>query len=300
MRGQVSLPTALCVTISGIGCAAATIASALVLRRRYHARRLPFWVGGGVMLLFSIGLGAALRWLLLTTAAGRAVASSVWLYAACIGLTAGVSEELGRFAAVRTALRRCADRVPNALMLGLGHGAAEMSALFLLILIQRLGRFSVVGAGQDAILLLGASQQLAGWLELLPVSQQSISPEVYLWIGLEQLSATAVHMALSVIVWAAAASGHPGRRRRYLSLAILLHTAIDAISVLLLHYGMSIRVLEFNLMLFACLCMVFAYAIWSTLPAHTNRYALALLPSGGSVYLPPPPEVREAENQNHL
>ncbi len=154
----------------------------------------------------------------------------LWRTALTLGLTAGLCESLAR-AGAYLFLRKVRPawlRLPDAVMLGLGHGgfeamifggvltAATVSALLPLVGVDLSG----LGLPAEQMDVLQAQ------LQALTGSPFSAAAPL-----LERLLAMSAHVFLSLMVWKAFARGQFRRDWPYLLLAMLYHTAIDAVAV---------------------------------------------------------------------
>ncbi len=142
--------------------------------------------------------------------------------AAVLGLTAGLCEELARYAAYRWLLKS-ARTWRQALMFGAGHGGAEAIVLgvlvgvsFVTMLALRGSDLSFVPADQRAL----AAQQIAAYWS---------APWYATLLGaVERVSAMGVQVSLAVIVLQACTR----KNILWLGGAILWHAAVDAVAVL--------------------------------------------------------------------
>ncbi len=129
-----------------------------------------------------------------------------WRYGLFLGLTAGIAEETGRWIAVRCFLKG-KDTMEHGLAFGLGHG------------------------GIEAMLLVGPNM-VAGLVMVL-VGQESLFPPDGLGVlvaGLERVFAMAFHVGASLLVMYGV---RQKKALRYWSLAVALHTVLDAAVVIL-------------------------------------------------------------------
>jgi ABC-2 type transport system permease protein len=160
--------------------------------------------------------------------------SPLWRTALIVGLTAGLCEELMRAAgyAVVRKIKPGWMRLPDAVMLGLGHGgiesmvfggvltAASVGALLPLIGVD----LTALGLKPDQVDAL--RRQLDAltatpWTGMLPL--------------LERIIAISAHGIFSLLVWKAF-TDHSPRRALYLPLAILYHAGVDFAAVYGLQY----------------------------------------------------------------
>ena len=167
----------------------------LALRRR-GGTWTAFLTGAGTFVLFAMVLEPILHNLILRSPAGAAIQQNILLYALYGGLAAGLFEETGRLLAFRFILKPHTARI-TALSYGIGHGGIEA--------------FLVMGLSMIANLSLGLAYTSGAPLpaEAAAAAETILSTPagMFLWGGLERLSAMALHMALSVLVFASVRTG---------------------------------------------------------------------------------------------
>jgi len=149
----------------------------------------------------------------------------LWVTAIILGLTAGLCEELARAAGY--ALVKRARKLPNGLMLGLGHGGIE-SMVFggVLIAATLSSLLPIIRNGLESLNLTQAT----------PEQIAAIQRQIDLLTGiplygfiplLERLFAIGIHVTLSVMVLRAFQRHNPG----WVILAVVYHLFIDAVAV---------------------------------------------------------------------
>ena len=186
----------------------------MLLLRRRGGRWGAFWTGVGTFFLFALVLEAMFHQLVLGSPLGAAIRGNIWLYALYAGLAAGIFEETGRLLAFRLLLRRRRERLT-----ALADGGGEA---FLLLGVTYLSNLVLL-----ALLQSGAALPPEITAALEPLAAVPVS--AFLWAGFERVGAITLHMACSVLVFAAAA----GRGRRWLfPAAVLLHFAADFVTVI--------------------------------------------------------------------
>ncbi len=195
----------------------APFAAMLFLKKRGGSWS-SFFVGAGIFVLFAMVLESAMHnVVLLATPLGAVLQKNIWLYGLYGGLAAGVFEETGRLAAFRLLIKNQRGRV-TALSYGVGHGGCEAALLLSLTYISNL---ALLSAARSGAALPQEAQAAVSQLAELPAA-------AFLWGGMERVSAIALHMALSVLVFAAATQ--PGKRGLFFA-AVLLHAAVDFLAV---------------------------------------------------------------------
>lgn len=161
-----------------------------------------------------------------------------WIYGLFLGGTAALFEETARWIAMRFCMKG-RKSLGNGLSYGLGHGGIEAMLL--------IGINYIVGLG---LVLTGNGS-------LFPISAGNI------FMGsIERIFAMAFHIGASLIVLYGIRVGKQGR---YLLLAILLHTVLDAaIVVFPAVFGMGIIGLEVYIAIVALLTLMLGIWLYST------------------------------------
>lgn len=208
-----------------------------------------FLVGAATFIVFALILERILHLLILQSGVGAVIQKNIWLYGLYGGLAAGVFEETGRFLAFRFVLRDRTARVTS-LAYGIGHGGIEA--------------FLVAGLTMASNLILGLTYAHGGAIpsEIIPAIEAllAIPAPTFLWSGFERLSAIALHMALSVLVFA---SVHTDRRWLYPT-AILIHAAVNFIAVVVNAY-LPIAATELLVLLFIAIAALWAARVYKNL-----------------------------------
>lgn len=195
---------------------AVPLGTMLFLRKRGGAWT-TFLIGAGTFILFAVILEQGFHTLILLSPAGAVIQGNIWLYGIYGGLAAGLFEETGRFLAFRFALRRRQNRITS-LAYGIGHGGIEAFLIAGLTMVNNL-ILGLTYANAETI-----PPEIAPLVETLLTSPAS----TFLWSGFERLMAMALHMALSVPVFASVRTN----RRWLYPAAILIHAAVDFVAVL--------------------------------------------------------------------
>lgn len=209
-----------------------------------------FLVGAVTFTVFAVGLEPILHNLVLSSETGQAILGNIWLYGLYGGLAAGIFEETGRFLAFRFVLKNRNERI-TALSYGIGHGGIEA--------------FLITGLSMASNLVLGLlyangaalPENLTPSLEILLTTPA----QMFLWAGIERLSAMTLHMALSVLVFASLRTG----RRWLFPAAILLHGAMDFAGVVSNAY-LPVAATEGLILAAAVLAAVWASQIYKKMP----------------------------------
>ena len=234
----------------------APFAGMLFLKKRGGSWR-SFFAGAGVFVLFVMVLESAVHnVVLLATPLGAVLQNNIWLYGLYGGLAAGIFEETGRFVAFRFLLKNHRDRV-TALSYGIGHGGCEAVLLLSLTYISNL---ALLAMAQSGTALPQEVQAAVSQLLGLPAA-------TFLWAGVERISAIALHLALSVLVFAAAAQ--PGKRGLFFA-AVLLHAGVDFLAVVCNAF-FPIVVTELLVAALTALIVWFAAGVYKKLPRTAEK-----------------------------
>lgn len=209
-----------------------------------------FLVGAATFIVFALILERILHLLILRSGAGVVIQGNIWLYGLYGGLAAGVFEETGRFLAFRFVLRDQTARITS-LAYGIGHGGIE--ALL------------VAGLAMASNLILGLTYTHGGAIpsEIIPAVEAllAIPAPTFLWSGFERLSAMALHMALSVLVFASVRTD----RRWLYPAAILIHAAVNFMAVVVNAY-LPIAATELLILLLVVIAALWAARVYKNLP----------------------------------
>lgn len=171
--------------------------------KKYHVRWATILIGAATFLVFALVLESIVHQLVLNGAHGAAIRDNVWYYALYGGLMAGLFEETGRFLAMKFCLKQDPTHQRTAVAYGIGHGGVEMLFIFGITMISNIVIATMINGGQTDLLLskvpAESQEQLQSQLQQL----QDLSVGTLL-IGLwERLSAVALHLGLSLLVFAA-------------------------------------------------------------------------------------------------
>lgn len=175
-----------------------------------------FLTGAGTFVVFALVLEPMLHQLVLRSEIGTAIQGNIWLYGLYGGLAAGLFEETGRLLAFQFILKNRTDRI-SALSYGIGHGGIEAFLLVGLTMAANLA-LALTYPGMEA-----PAPEIQAAMDAL----SAVPAATFLWSGVERLSAMALHLALSVAVFAAVRM----KRRRLFPAAVLVHAAVDFAAV---------------------------------------------------------------------
>lgn len=204
------------------------IALCVIVKKKLGAALSPVLTGAAVFAVFVLGLESVMHRFVLQSAAGATITGNIWLYALYGGVAAAVFEELGRFIAMKWCMKHTLTR-ENAVMYGVGHGGLEAMFLIGSAYIGNLATSFMINSGEFAAYLssLDAATAEAALSQIAPLWETA--PGAFFLGGVERISAIALHICLSYLVYRAVKYGEG----RYFALALGLHFAVDALTVLL-------------------------------------------------------------------
>lgn len=209
---SIGLPVALCV----------------LFRKKLHGKLLPVLIGAVTFVLFALVLESGAHRLILGSAVGGAIQGSTVLLALYGGIMAALFEEGGRFIAMKLGMKKTLSR-ENALMYGVGHGGIEAVVIVGLSYISNIAASFMINSGSltaalsalDAAAAEAAVQQVSAlW---------TTEPYLFLMSGVERLSAIALHLGMSYLVYRAVKYGE----KRFFFISFGVHFAVDAAAVLM-------------------------------------------------------------------
>lgn len=195
--------------------------------KRTRGRWRFFFLGCVVFPVFAMVLEQQVHGLLLGGSLGPTLQGNLWLYALYAGLMAGIFEECGRWLAFKLSLQW--SRGPeDALMYGAGHGGIEAVLLAGMTMVNNIViSLTLNRGGLDAVEELMGPIPEAGMTAIRGIAATPAG--LYFWTAFERLSAVGLHIALSVLVYAAVRN----RGKRYwFPAAILIHALVDMVAVL--------------------------------------------------------------------
>ena len=198
------------------------VVAAILTKRKTEGRVVYVFLGAGTFVVFALALEQLLH-IAMAGAFGEKLTGNMWLYALYGGLAAGLFEETGRFVAMRFLMKKHLEK-ENALMYGIGHGAAEGIILSLMAYIPNLvtsirinnGSIETALSGLDAAARANTMEQLQ--------TLWTTGSDLFFMAGIERLFAFILQICLSYIVYLAVKNKKPV----YYFLAVLLHFLIDA------------------------------------------------------------------------
>ena len=202
----------------------------IVVHKKTKARMAMAVIGATTFFLFAMVLEQILHAVVLGVG-GERITGNIWIYGLYGGLAAGLFEEVGRFVAMRFAMKKQLN-LPNALMYGVGHGGIEAILIVGLASVSNLVTSIMINAGTLEA-SLGALDQATKEATLTQLSALWTTPSYQFFLsGIERIVAVTLHIALSVLVFQAVKLG----KKRYWFLAFAIHVGVDFATVIAANY----------------------------------------------------------------
>lgn len=187
----------------------------LYFKRSVKLAWKPIIIGAGVWILFTQVLEKLLHVLVITQTPLMQYPFYFGIYGA---LAAGIFEEVGRYIAFSTVLKKFRSW-QDGISFGLGHGGIESILLGILICVQIMVLIGAANSGNLSELLKQLPQESSSGL----VRLISAPDWTFLFIGIERLLALPIQIALSLIVLLSFVK----HDKKYLFYAIVIHTFVD-------------------------------------------------------------------------
>ena len=265
MTGTVPVLSIVFMAVSLVIGFALPIGLLLYFHIKKKADLAPFFVGCAVMLIFALVLESGIHRLVFASPIGSKILGKAWLYALYGGLMAGLFEETGRYLAFRTVLKKQQNKDVNALMYGAGHGGFECIVLLGITMINNIIWAVLINSGNSGVLTGAVTGDALAQVEENIRQLTTLAPPEFLFGAVERVFAITLQISLSILVWFAAKNA----KRRYLyPVAILLHFAVDAGTVLIQRAGAPTILIEACVGIFTVLTAAFAKYVWKREVEH--------------------------------
>ena len=261
MDYSVSTLSIVFMSISALTGIVLPIALLIYFRKKHKTSIKPFFIGCAVFIVFALILEQLFHVLILNSDAGKTIQGNIWLFGIYGGIMAGLFEETGRFLAFKTVLKKDLINDKNALMYGAGHGGIEAFFILVFSMVSNIIMSIMLNSGAAEQLTAGITdeaqlQSLYKTFELLSSTPSSD----FLMSIVERIAAVAIHISLSVLVWFAVKNR--GKCFWLYPLAILLHTLVNAVAVILSRYVPSIWIVMVVLYMITAGFAAIAVKVW--------------------------------------
>lgn len=250
-RYRVPSATLFCIFVTLAISVILPIVLLIVWRSKTKAKISSFFFGVGTFVVFSMILESILHNVLLKVM-GQQAFTALPFKAVYGGLAAGVFEEFGRYIVMILFMKKYITK-KEGIMFGIGHGGIESILITGLSSISNLVISMMLNAGQGNLLATGMNEEMkTNWIVQLSPLWNS-SPTLFLWGGLERVSAITFHICASYLVYRAVKD----RKFVLCLLAVLLHAVMDGVMVVIQGTFDSYLITEIFLLAFALIFAVF-------------------------------------------
>lgn len=197
--------------------------------KRSRGTMLPAVVGMVVYMVFGQALTQILHYAFLMSSnpIAETISGNPWIYAIYLGLVAGLCEETGRYMGFKYLLKRYPQR-DTAICCGIGHGGYECVAVAGLSTLSYLVLAAFINSGAIPEILAMYSPAQASLIEEVLAQVAAITPFQCLWSSIERVIALAMHLSMSVLVFAAVRQAETHAHWYLVAMALHALTVIPA------------------------------------------------------------------------
>ena len=240
-----------CIFVSLIISVVLPIALLIIWRTKTKAKISSFFFGAGTFVVFALILESILHNVLLMVM-GQEAFSALPFKAVYGGLAAGVFEEFGRYIVMILFMKKYLTK-KEGIMFGIGHGGIESILITGITCISNLVIAMMLNSGQGNLITRGynSDMQMQLYNQISPLWNSA--PSMFLWAGIERISAITFHICASYLVYRAVKD----RKFVLCLLAVLLHAVMDGVMVVIQSTFDSYLVTEVYLIVFSLIFAVF-------------------------------------------
>ncbi len=256
--GEINLFTVYSMGISAVIAFSLPLIAFAFWKIKRNANLKPVFIGVLIFVVFALCLEPVCHQFFVYRASSlqKFVTGNIAVYIIYAGLVAGIFEETGRFLAFKWLMRNESD-IDSAVSYGIGHGGIEAMLVVGMTMISNFVMILVAQTMGIEAFLSHFSGETALSMEAALRNLYTIEPHIFLLSGAERISAFALQIALSVLVFTAAKRAG----KWYLfPLAIIIHAGVDALAVT---YSIGIidqiLIIEVSVFAIAALTAFFAY-----------------------------------------
>ena len=248
---RVPAATSTCIFISMMISIVLPIALLIVWRSKTKAKVSTFFFGAGTFVVFALILESVLHNVLLKVM-GQESFMALPFKAVYGGLAAGIFEEFGRYIVMIIFMKKYLTK-KEGIMFGIGHGGIESIIITGITCLSNLVIAMMLNSGQGNLLTNGynSDMQMQLYKQISPLWNSA--PSMFLWAGIERLSAITFHICASYLVYRAVKD----KKFVLCILAVLLHAVMDGVMVVIQGTVDSYLVTELYLIVFALIFAVF-------------------------------------------
>lgn len=262
MVGEVSAVAIAGIIFSAVIAVGLPVVLLILVKVKLHTRIADAGIGAITFVLSALVLEQILHGVMLNLL-GETLTGNIWLYAVYGGLAAGLFEETGRFIAMKSWMKKRLSK-ESSIMYGLGHGGIEAMLIVGFTSISNLITAFMINSGQIESAFSGIEDGVGKETAIQGLSVLWTTPGYQFFLaGVERISAIALHICLSYLVYRAVKYG----MKKFYFLAVGLHFFVDALTILLSN-AVSIVTLEVILLVVVA---VLALAVWKMYTGEGNR-----------------------------
>lgn len=257
MPSTIHVPAAWLIStaIAAVFAIAYPLISGMIVHKKLAVGWKYFWFGALVFLVFQLLTRVPLVTVLQVTVLAHLLLTStafLWTWLVILAITAGLFEEVGRYAGYRVFMGREPKTWSKAIMFGLGHGGLESMLLVggqIVLSLINIVILSVINVNT-----LPAAQRQAVIQQFAAINAQPVwLPLLAAW---ERLWTIPLHVALSVMVLQVFLR----QRMIWLFLAILFHALVDFLAVAIPQaFGHTLTI---TLLVEGVLCVFGLISLW--------------------------------------
>ena len=258
---ELHVPAATFVT-SGIAALAGVLIPLslfIFLRKKYDIKKIPYFVGFAVFIIFAMTLEGIFNRLILGGGRAEILMQRPLLYGLAGGFLAGLFEETGRFVAFKTILKKYRTDDLTAISYGAGHGGFEVFFVLFSASVSNIIIATMINMGNIDALTANLDEAGRASVEQTLVALCDTNPLSYLLSIVERIAALTFHLSASVLVWFAVKNK---RHWIFYPLAIMLHTIFNAIAASASMLGIHVALVELIICVMAVLYALLARYIW--------------------------------------
>ena len=203
----------------------------ILVKVKLRTRIADAGIGAVIFVLFALILEQILHGIVLGMS-GSVLTENIWLYALYGGLAAGLFEETGRFVAMKFWMKKSLSG-ESSIMYGVGHGGIEAVLIVGFTCISNLITAMMINAGQIESAFSTIEDGPGREAAIQGLSVLWTTPgDLFFMAGIERISAIALHICLSYLVYRAVKYNMRG----YWFAAVGIHFLVDAVTVLLSNF----------------------------------------------------------------
>ncbi|MBO4376585.1 MAG: YhfC family intramembrane metalloprotease [Lachnospiraceae bacterium] len=230
MSGTVSTASIICMAIQVLISVGLPVAMLIIFRKKTKAQLVWTLIGMCTFVLFALIIESIFHRVMIDIF-GESLTGNVWVYGIYGGIAAGVFEETGRYLAMKFLDKGNLNK-QNSIMYGIGHGGVESIIIVGLASISNIITSFLINSGaMEASLAALDETNKATTLATLNALIEA-KPYMFLLGGIERISAIALHVCLSYMVYRAVKD----KKISLFIIAIAIHALVDAGTVIISKY----------------------------------------------------------------